>query len=135
MTPCCPRRRLRPSHRERPPRGTAPAREPRPAPAPARAADVRRAVISAAVALAAVLLQVTVVNNVRWPGGSPPDLVLVAVIALALATGPLPGSVTGFGAGLALDIAPAASHLLGQDALVFCLLGYLCGRLREPLER
>src|SRR5215831_5654562 len=41
----------------------------------------------------------------------------------------------GFGAGLALDMAPPASHLLGLSALVFCLVGYGCGLLRGPLER
>src|SRR5215831_7719012 len=41
----------------------------------------------------------------------------------------------GFGAGLALDMAPPASNLLGLSALVFCLVGYGCGLLRGPLER
>src|SRR5262245_24825350 len=40
-----------------------------------------------------------------------------------------------FGAGLALDIAPPSSNLLGLSALVFCVIGYGCGRLRGPLER
>src|SRR5262245_27515239 len=40
-----------------------------------------------------------------------------------------------FGAGLALDMAPPASNLLGLSALVFCVIGYGCGRLRGPLER
>jgi rod shape-determining protein MreD len=78
---------------------------------------------------------VTVVNNVPFPGGSGPDLVLVAVVAMALAGGPRDGAVIGFAAGLALDIAPPASGLLGLSALVFCLVGYGCGRLRAPLER
>jgi len=85
--------------------------------------------------LAAVLVQVTVLNNVPFPGGSGPDLVLVAVVALALAGGPREGAVIGFAAGLALDMAPPASGLLGQSALVFCLVGYGCGRLRLALER
>ncbi len=85
--------------------------------------------------LAAVLIQVTVLNNVPFPGGSGPGLVLVAVVALALAGGPREGAVIGFAAGLALDIAPPASGLLGQSALVFCLVGYGCGRLRVALER
>jgi len=59
----------------------------------------------------------------------------VAVVAMALAGGPREGAVIGFAAGLALDIAPPASGLLGQSALVFCLVGYGCGRLRVALER
>src|SRR5262249_1158963 len=45
------------------------------------------------------------------------------------------GTLIGFGAGLALDIAPPAGNLLGLSALVFCAIGYGCGRLRGPLER
>jgi rod shape-determining protein MreD len=85
--------------------------------------------------LAAILLQVTILNNVPFPGGSPPDLVFVVVVALALASGPLDGAVIGFAAGLAVDIAPPASNLVGQSALAFCLVGYGCGRLRGALER
>ena len=40
------------------------------------------------------------------PGGVAPDLVLLVVVALALSSGPMPGLITGFCAGLALDIAP-----------------------------
>jgi rod shape-determining protein MreD len=96
---------------------------------------VRRVLLVTAAILAAVLIQVTVLNNVPFPGGAGPDLVLVVVVALALAGGPREGAVTGFAAGLALDIAPPASGLVGQSALVFCLVGYGCGRLRGPLER
>src|SRR5262245_66190259 len=96
---------------------------------------MRRALVAAAAILAAVLLQVTVLNNVPFPGGSGPDLVLVVVVTLALGSGPRDGALIGFAAGLALDIAPPASNLLGQSALVFCLVGYGCGRLRVALER
>jgi rod shape-determining protein MreD len=96
---------------------------------------MRRALLAAVAILAAVLLQVTLLNNVPFPGGAGPDLVLVVVVALALTSGPRDGAIIGFAAGLALDIAPPASNLLGQSALVFCLVGYGCGRLRVVLER
>jgi rod shape-determining protein MreD len=96
---------------------------------------VRRVLLPAVAILAAVLIQVTVLNNVPFPGGAGPDLVLVVVVALALASGPRDGAIIGFAAGLALDIAPPASGLVGQYALVFCLVGYGCGRLRLALER
>jgi rod shape-determining protein MreD len=95
---------------------------------------VRRVLLATAAVLAAILLQVTVLNNLPLPGGAP-DLVLVVVVAMALASGPLEGAVIGFAAGLAVDIAPPASHLVGQSALAFCLAGYGCGRLRGTLER
>jgi hypothetical protein len=39
--------------------------------------------------------------------------------------------LTGFLAGLALDVAPPGSHFVGQNALVFCLVGYACGLLAD----
>jgi rod shape-determining protein MreD len=86
-----------------------------------------RHLISTVVVAVAVLLQLAVADRIVFPGGSGPDLVLLTVAALALATGPMAGSVAGFCAGLALDVAPPAGHLVGQDALVFCLVGYACG--------
>ena len=96
---------------------------------------MRRALFAVAAVLVAVVLQTAVLDRLPFPGGSAPDLVLVLVVTLALASGPMEGMLIGFGAGLALDVAPPASNLLGLSALVFCLVGYGCGRLRGPLER
>jgi rod shape-determining protein MreD len=90
-----------------------------------------RWLISFLVAGLAVIAQVTIVDRITFPGGTGPDLVLLAVVALALAGGPLLGSLIGFSAGLALDVAPPGSHFVGEDALVFCLIGYLCGLVAE----
>ena len=92
---------------------------------------MRRFLISCAVIAVALLAQLTIINRLALPGGAGPDLVLLAVVALSLTGGPLAGLLTGFLAGLALDIAPPASHTIGQYALVFCLVGYGCGRLAE----
>ena len=86
-----------------------------------------RGLMSAVVAAVAIVLQLAVADRIAFPGGTGPDLVLVTVAALALATGPMAGAVAGFCAGLALDVAPPAGHLVGQDALVFCLVGYAAG--------
>jgi rod shape-determining protein MreD len=96
---------------------------------------VRRVVFAVVAVLVAVVLQTVLLDRLPFPGGSAPDLVLVLVVTLALASGPMEGMAVGFGAGLALDVAPPASNLLGLSALVFCLVGYGCGRLRGPLER
>src|SRR5262245_45046280 len=85
--------------------------------------------------MAAVVLQTALLDRLPFPGGPAPNLVLVLVVTLALASGPTEGMLIGFGAGLALDIAPPSSNLLGLSALVFCVIGYGCGRLRGPLER
>jgi rod shape-determining protein MreD len=96
---------------------------------------VRRVTFALVAILAAVVLQTALLDRLPLPGGSAPNLVLVLVVTLALASGPAEGMLAGFGAGLALDIAPPASNLLGLSALVFCVIGYGCGRLRGPLER
>ncbi|MEV7970274.1 rod shape-determining protein MreD [Sphaerisporangium sp. NPDC088356] len=88
-------------------------------------------------AMAAVLLvglimivQVTVVNRLPLPGGGP-DLVLLAVVIIALARGAVVGAITGFAMGLATDLLPPAAHVMGQYALVFCLVGFMVGRATE----
>jgi rod shape-determining protein MreD len=95
---------------------------------------VKRAALSVVVLAVALVLQLTVVNRLSLPGAGAPDLVLLAVVALGLAARPATAAVTGFAAGLCLDIAPPGSYLVGEYALVFCLVGYFCGRLRGPLN-
>src|SRR5580698_7878080 len=90
-----------------------------------------RGLIGAVVVAVAVVLQLAVADRITFPGGTGPDLVLLTVAALALATGPMAGAILGFCAGLALDVAPPAGHLVGQDALVFCLIGYVCGLVAD----
>jgi rod shape-determining protein MreD len=96
---------------------------------------VKRALLSVVVLGTALMLQLTVVNRLPLPGAGAPDLVLLAVVALSLCGGPAAGAVTGFCAGLALDIAPPGSYLIGEYALVFCLVGYGCGWLRGVVSR
>jgi len=95
---------------------------------------VRRLLLASVAVLAALLLQLTLVDRLPSPGG-PPDLVLLVTVALGLTCGPTTGLLTGFWAGLALDIAPPASALIGGRALVFCLIGYCCGLLRPLASR
>jgi rod shape-determining protein MreD len=96
---------------------------------------MRRALVSVLAVAAAVVLQLTVVNRLPLPGGAGPDLVLITVAALAVTGGPMAGVLTGFFGGLALDIAPPGSHLTGEYALVFCLVGYACGLAGAMGER
>jgi len=90
---------------------------------------VRKAWLAPVLIIASIILQLTVVNGLRLPGGGVPDVVLVVVAALAVANGPLAGAIIGFAAGLCLDLAPPGSLLVGQYALVFCLAGWGAGRL------
>ncbi|HEY2444077.1 MAG TPA: rod shape-determining protein MreD [Streptosporangiaceae bacterium] len=96
---------------------------------------MRRVLLSAVLVLVALVLQLSVLGRLSLPGGVTPDLVLLVVVGLALSHGPMAGLITGFCAGLALDIAPPSDHLIGLYALVFCLVGYGCGLISGELER
>jgi len=93
-----------------------------------------RALVSIVLTAVAVVIQLTIVDRIAFPGGGGPNLVLLLVAALALAGGPMAGVLTGFFAGLALDVAPPGSHFTGQNALVFCLIGYACGLLSDDFS-
>jgi len=90
---------------------------------------VRKAWFAPVLIVVSIVVQLTVLNGLRLPGGGVPDLVLVVVAALAVADGPLAGVIIGFAAGLCLDLAPPGSLLVGQYALVFCLAGWTAGQL------
>ncbi len=96
---------------------------------------MRRVWLAPVLLTVALVLQLTVINGLHLPRGGIPDLVLVLVVVLALAEGPLPGTVTGFAAGLCVDIAPPGSPLIGQYALVFCLAGWAAGSLGRFTRR
>jgi rod shape-determining protein MreD len=96
---------------------------------------VRRALTSAVLVFLALIIQLTMIDRLPLPGGITPDFVLLVVVALALSGGPASGMITGFCAGLALDIAPPSDHLMGAYALVFCLVGYCCGLVSAELDR
>jgi rod shape-determining protein MreD len=87
---------------------------------------VRRVALCVAVLISAIALQLVVFSRLPLPGVAP-NLVLVAVVALAMTYGSLTGGVCGFVAGLALDVAPPADHVVGRTALVLCLVGYAAG--------
>ena len=80
----------------------------------------------------AVLLQTAVVSRLDFLGAQP-DLVLVVVVCFALTDGPGVGMVSGFGAGLLLDL--LSDHTLGMLALIMCSIGYLAGIVRAYLDR
>jgi len=95
---------------------------------------MRRPLLTAAVIATAMLLQVTVVNRLRLPGGHP-DLVLLGLVSLALVGGPSYGAVVGFAAGFFTDILPPADHTIGRLAFVYAVIGYAAGLLEDAEER
>ncbi|WP_026123832.1 rod shape-determining protein MreD [Nocardiopsis chromatogenes] len=84
--------------------------------------------VTALLVAAAVLAQAALVNRLPLPWGVGPDLVVLAVVATALRSGPAGAAVTGFCAGLAVDLLPPADHEAGRYALLYCLAGYLVAR-------
>lgn len=84
--------------------------------------------IPALVVTAAVLLQMMLVNRLPLPAGGTPDLVLLAVVGVAMLRGPAAGAVIGFCTGLMLDIVPPTAHVVGEYAFVLTVIGFLAGR-------
>lgn len=93
-----------------------------------------RPALAAALLVVALALQVTVLSRLPLPGATP-DLVLLAVVALALAHGPGFGLVAGFAVGLASDLVPPAEHTVGRWAFVLTMVGYLAGLARVEARR
>ena len=95
---------------------------------------VRRAVVVAVLLLLAVLIEVTVLAPLSFPGATP-SLVLVVVVILASQFGSSTGAVSGFAGGLLLDIAPPAAGTIGITALLLTVVGYAVGRFAESDDR
>jgi rod shape-determining protein MreD len=93
-----------------------------------------RVALTAVLVVVALALQVTFLSRLPLPGATP-DLVLLVVVATALSGGPMVGLLTGFAAGLALDLVPPADHEVGRWALVLTVVGYLSGLARAESRR
>lgn len=88
-----------------------------------------RAALTFAMVAVTVLAQTTVVNRLPFDWVAGPDLVVAAVVVVALTTGPAAAAGCGFAAGLALDAIPPAEHALGTHALLLCTAGYVVSLL------
>jgi rod shape-determining protein MreD len=78
------------------------------------------------------ILQVSAFSTISIAGGTP-DVLLVTVVAVALVRGSVAGAVTGFAAGLLVDVATLAT--LGLTSLLFTLAGFWSGRYAETTGR
>jgi rod shape-determining protein MreD len=81
-----------------------------------------------ALALVVVLFQIGVVSEVPVFGVSA-DLSPLLVAFVGLMCGSTVGAAVGFAVGLLVDL--ALVQTLGLTSLIFTLIGYWCGRLRE----
>ena len=81
--------------------------------------------------ITAVVLQTSVVYLLPLPLGEP-QFVVVVVLAIGLAQGPVVGACCGFGAGLLSDL--DGVHAVGRLALVLTVAGLLAGLARDRGE-
>nr|WTB31230.1 rod shape-determining protein MreD [Streptomyces sp. NBC_00830] len=93
-----------------------------------------RTLLSTALVVIALVVQVSVLARLQLPGAVP-DLLLLVVLALAFVYGHVAGALIGFGAGLLADLAPPADHAAGRYALVLCVIGYCTGLARPDNGR
>src|SRR5580704_3997265 len=82
----------------------------------------------AALSVILVFFQIGVVSEVPVLGVSA-DLSPLLVAFIGLLCGSMTGAAVGFGVGLLVDL--ALFQTLGLTSLIFTLIGYWCGRLRE----
>lgn len=94
----------------------------------------RQVLIVGSFILGAVLIEVTLLSRLGIPGATP-DLVVVTIVAIALAMGPVQGAVAGFAAGILLDLAPPGDTLIGVNALVYVAIGFITGLAVDPRDR
>jgi rod shape-determining protein MreD len=87
---------------------------------------------AAALLFFVVVLQLSIIANVELLGGRP-NLLLVALVSVALLRGAVFGAVAGFSAGLLADTGLFGT--LGFTALLLTLAGYWAGRYGETTGR
>ncbi len=99
-----------------------------------RAPELRGRIVVVIVAVMAVLtvLQLSVIAALGLPLGSP-DVVLIVLSFVALRQGPVVGAVVGFTVGLFADL--LSTHVLGQTAMIFSLVGYGVGLARDEADQ
>ena len=87
---------------------------------------------AALVVVLAILLQISLVNDLHIAGAMG-DLVLVVVVAAGITGGADRGATYGFAAGLLYDLLVASPF--GLTALTYAIVGYLVGVAATTLQR
>jgi len=86
----------------------------------------------AAIVFVAAVFQVSAWSQLTIVGGTP-DLLLVALVSLAMLRGSSAGAYAGFAGGLIVDV--ATLDTLGVTSLLLTLAGYWAGRYGETTGR
>jgi rod shape-determining protein MreD len=87
----------------------------------------------AALIIVGIVLQTTIVPDMRVQGVCP-DLMLLAAVCAGLTGGAEQGAVVGFSAGLLTDVFLPTTPL-GLSALAYCVIGFAVGALRGSMLR
>lgn len=95
---------------------------------------VRQGLIIGGVLLLASLIQVTLLSRLGLPGATP-DLLVVSVVAIALAMGPIQGAFGGFLAGAIIDVSPPSDTVVGVNSIVYLAVGFLAGYVVDTRDR
>ena len=82
----------------------------------------------------ALVIQSAILARLGLPGATP-DMLLVAVLVIALAAGPLVGTVVGFSAGVLVDIAPPAPRSPAPTPAPSAPAGFAIGQAQFPSAR
>ena len=86
--------------------------------------------LKSAIIVVALLIQLTLINSITILGLKP-DLIMVVVVVFSLLKGEKEGTISGFASGLLQDI--FSTGLLGINALVKTVIGFICGILKEKI--
>ena len=87
---------------------------------------------AAVIVFLAAIVQVSIFSSVDALGGTA-DILLVALVVVALARGAVAGAALGFAAGVVVDTATIST--LGTTSLLLTLVGYWVGRYGETTGR
>lgn len=87
---------------------------------------IRQTLLCATLLLFALLVQVTVLARLGFPGACP-DLLVVTLAAIGIVYGSTTGVIAGFAAGLAFDLTPPSTGLFGINAIIYIVVGLLAG--------
>lgn len=92
---------------------------------------IARVVATVLLMIGALVLQSTVLVELTFLGAMP-QLALIVVVSLAYLEGERVGIVTGFCAGLLLDLQlPEQGGIVGITPLIYVVLGYAVGAMRQ----
>ena len=95
---------------------------------------VRQGIVIGGVIFLAFLIQVTLLSRLGLPGATP-DLLVVSVVAIALAMGPIQGAFAGFLAGAIIDVSPPADTVVGVNSIVYLAIGFVAGYVIDTRDR